>query len=1242
MSRIFVEKKAGFNSAAQRVMTQLSKQLSITNLSALRLINVYDIEGVSNEDINAVIDNILAEPNIDHTTVNQLVHTADLAIGVAYLPGQFDQRADSAEACIEILTAKARPVVKSWRLYLLSGNFTDEQVKRIKAFLINPIDSREVQLSDNLIAENANYIPADVAIMTGFNSLDERGLAAFKAEQGFAMSLADLAFIQRYFATDEDREPTITELKAIDTYWSDHCRHTTFLSQIDAVNIAQNDQMTPLINAYKRYLEVRAANGIDNRPITLMDMATIGARDMKRTGVLDNLDQSEEINACSIKIPVNTSKGTEEWLLMFKNETHNHPTEIEPFGGAATCLGGAIRDPLSGRSYVYQAMRVTGSANPFTPLEQTLPGKLAQRKITTEAAQGYSSYGNQIGLATGWVQEIYHDNYVAKRMEVGCVVGACPKANVVRETPVKGDIVILLGGKTGRDGCGGATGSSKVHTEASVEQSGAEVQKGNAPTERKIQRLFRNGAVTRLIKRCNDFGAGGVSVAIGEIAPSIDIYLDRVPKKYEGLDGTELAISESQERMAVVVANKDVKTFIDYAQAENLEATVVADITNSGRLRMYWRDQLIFDIARSFLDSNGVTPHARVQIDAIGDIQDYFKPSQRDDQSVIYQLLAQLKSLNCTSQKGLIQMFDGNVGAASVLMPIGGIHQLTPADGMVAKLPVLDGDTTTCSCTTVGFDADLAMLSPFYSAYYAVVTSLTKIVALGFDITKARLSLQEYFEKLGDDPLKWGKPFSALLGAFSVQDGLSVPAIGGKDSMSGSFGEIDVPPTLLSFAVSHGEIDTVISPELKSENSILVLYMPPYNVDYTLQLASLKRDYQAINQAIVVKQILSAKAIGKGGALLTIAQMAVGNGIGFAIDAAALDTVTTPWLGGLVLEVPAGSALDFIHLPIGVTHSTGRVEIGTEQTTISQLISAYTSGLEDIFSTRTSLRDITENVNYQSEQTFKAQLLNAKPNVYIPVFPGTNSEYDMTRAFSEQGGSVNMHVFKNLSTADIEHSLDEMVKAIKRAQIIAIPGGFSGGDEPDGSAKMIATIFKNPRVAEALMQHLTQQDGLMLGICNGFQALVKLGLIPYGQIKTLQAGAPTLTHNAIGKHISTIAATRIASNNSPWLANQPLGKVYHVALSHGEGRFVADDATLKQMIDNGQIATQYVDFAGNATMDNRYNPNGSVYAIEGAFSPDGRVFGKMGHTERYTKGIYKNVPGHYDLPLFKNGIDYYK
>lgn len=1252
VNRYYVEKRPGFDIEAKHLKHALSESLTLQALKNVRILNGYDLEHVAPDLLPDIAQNILSEPNVDLVYAGDYRFNAeDFHFGVAFLPGQFDQRADSAAECIQILSGKERPTVRAFKVYVFEGQLSKEDQMRIKRYMINPVDTMEINLELPKSIDSAFEPPVAVQMIEGFIGWDEGQMRAYASDFGFAMSLEDLMHVQAYFKT-QGRNPYETELKAIDTYWSDHCRHTTFLTEIESVAFQEPSEDSPERKAYKRYLEVRkAVYGDQERPITLMDLAVIGMKDAKRTGDLDDLDASEEINACSIEIPVKTPEGTSPWLLMFKNETHNHPTEIEPFGGAATCLGGAIRDPLSGRAYVYQAMRVTGAANPHTPINETLPGKLPQKKITQEAARGYASYGNQIGLATGQVAEVYHPGFVAKRMEVGAVIAACPKENVRREVPLPGDVVILVGGRTGRDGCGGATGSSKEHDEDSILVCGAEVQKGNAPTERKIQRLFRNPELTRLIKRCNDFGAGGVSVAIGEIADSIDIYLDRVPKKYEGLDGTELAISESQERMAVVVAPEDVQKFLAFADLENLEATPVADITDSGRLRMHWKEQTIVDIERSFLDTNGVRQKTSVFVGKLPKASDLFKSTlsgASDSLSLISALKDQLGSLNMTSQKGLQEMFDASIGSGTVLMPLGGKHQLTPVDGMVAKIPVLSGETSTCSAMTFGYMPYLASASPFHGAYYAVVSSIAKLAALGFDITKTRLSLQEYFEKLGKQPEKWGKPFAALLGAFAVQDAMRIPAIGGKDSMSGSFKDLDVPPTLISFAVNHGDIAGVVSPELKERDSLLAIYMPPYTGDGLLDLNTLKSDYQKLNKHMAAGTVKSAKAITEGGALVATAVMAMGNAIGFDIDAAAIETLTTPWYGGLVLEVPRSVQLDVPYLPFGTTRTDEQVVIGQEKSTIEDLIKAYTRGLEPIFPSVEASEGPVENVAFIADpnslqvQKFGAKVSLAKPRVFIPVFPGSNCEYDMAKAFEKAGAVPKIQVFRNLSPEALEESLVAMAKSIDEAQIVAIPGGFSAGDEPDGSAKFIATVFRNARMTEAVRKLLKDRDGLMLGICNGFQALVKLGLITHGDIVALSEEDPTLTYNHIGRHVSTIASVRVASNNSPWMQAVEVGQVYQVPVSHGEGRFYAKDAALEAMIRQGQIATQYVDPQGKATMDGRYNINGSTYAIEGAFSPDGRVFGKMGHTERLANGLYQNIPGNFNMPIFEGATSYFK
>ncbi len=1233
-----MEKKTEFAHEISALLAEL-KYLAIEGITAIRILNVYDMEGVAEEDVDKVVSSVLAEVNTDNVYYDFQPNQEDFALQTAYLSGQFDQRADSAEALIEIISASENVIVKTSKLYLFSGEISNDEREKIKKHLINPIDKREIGLETPKSLIEEVKVPSKVKILEGFNQLDQQGLGDLIECYSLSMSMADLLLIQEYFQKEE-RNPSITELRALDTYWSDHCRHTTFLTHLTDIEFADDDSLKPVKKAFELYQALRQELGYQGtRPISLMDLATISAKHQRKNGKLDDLDVSDEINACSIKIKVETDSGIEDWLLMFKNETHNHPTEIEPFGGAATCLGGAIRDPLSGRSYVYQAMRVTGAANVLADIEDTLEGKLAQRKITTEAALGYSSYGNQIGLATGQVAEVYHQGYLAKRMEVGFVIAGAPAENVIRMKPQAGDAVILLGGRTGRDGCGGATGSSKSHTEQSIVESGGEVQKGNAPTERKIQRLFRKPELAKLIKRCNDFGAGGVTVAIGEIADSLDIDLDKVPKKYAGLDGTEIAISESQERMAVVVSSDDVEQFIALAKEENLEATVVAKVTDSGRMRIFWQGEAIVDIAREFLDSNGAENSQQVLVQPV--TKEIFKAYYKKEEGILEQLLKQLSELNYTAQTGMVEMFDSTVGAASVLMPFGGKYQQTPVDGMVAKLPTLANNSQTVSVATFGFDPHLAEKSAFHGAYYALIMSIAKQLALGINPLKLRLSLQEYFEKLAQNESKWGKPLSALLGALLVEEAFNAPAIGGKDSMSGSFGDINVPPSLLSFAVGVGKLGDVISPELKETNSKIMLYIPPYLADNTIDLEKLKKDYSAIYQAMQAGRVLSASAIGAGGASLTLAKMAFGNRIGVKLNADLTDELSIAYYGGLLLEVKADSTIDCDLVAFAQTIVEPEFRLGTEKLSLEKALKAYQSGLESVFPTKTSLSGSAEIISYDADKKFKAQFIKKQPLVYIPVFPGTNSEYDMARAFIDAGSKTEMKVFNNLNKYESQKSLEQMAEAIDRAQIIALSGGFSAGDEPDGSGKFIAAIFKNPLISAAVMRHLKEQDGLMLGICNGFQALIKSGLIPYGEIRDLAVNAPTLTHNTIAKHMSKIVNVRVASNNSPWLNGEEIGKLYKVAISHGEGRFYADKEMLEMMKSNGQIATQYTDLSGNVRMEQEFNPNGSVLAVEGAFSPDGRVFGKMGHTERYTNGIYKNVKGDYAMPIFKNGIKYF-
>ncbi len=1237
--RTYVEKKPGFDVAASELLNDLTTNLLIANLSRVRIVNRYDTEGLTDEEYTLAKTTIFSEPPVDNCYDEDYpLPDGCRVFATAYLDGQYDQRADSLAQCVEILTAGKRPDVKVAQLTILEGDISDADFSRIKDYLINPVESHEVPLAKPETLSVQVDTPKEVAVCEGFTKLSRTELSDFVKQYGFAMDADDLEFCQTYFRDTEHRDPTITELRMIDTYWSDHCRHTTFLTRLEAVEFAPGAERVKSV--YNDYLNARTAiyAGRD-KDITLMDIATIAAKELKRAGLLQNLDESEEINACSIKIDVDVDGRTEPWLLMFKNETHNHPTEIEPFGGAATCLGGAIRDPLSGRSYVYAAMRVTGSGDVTQPVKDTLKNKLPQLKISTGAAAGYSSYGNQIGLATGKVDELYHPGYVAKRMEIGAVVGAAPEKNVVRKRPQAGDVVILLGGRTGRDGIGGATGSSKAHDDSSVETCGAEVQKGNPPIERKLQRLFRNPKATRMIKRCNDFGAGGVSVAIGELADSLCIDLDKVPKKYEGLDGTEIAISESQERMAVVVAAKDAEAFERLADAENLEATKVAEVTDTGRLHMVWNGKTIVDVQRAFLNTNGVTKTARVHV-CKGDADAYWNQYEKAPDNA--GLKNVLSDLNCASKKGLVERFDSTIGAGTVLLPFGGTYQLTEPEAMVHKLPVMDGETDTVSIMSYGFDPYLLEKDPFLGAVYAVVSSVSKVVAAGGDRKTVYLTLQEYFEKLGDDSKKWGKPFSALLGAYLAQTKLGVAAIGGKDSMSGTFNDISVPPTLVSFAITPGNVNAVLSPEFKAAGHD-VAYLPmPKGADGLPDFDRLKALYDAVHQAILNQQIVSAKVVGRFGVFEAVAKMCFGNRIGFAFEPGV--TLLKPDLGAFVVELSPGAKLcGFEYQNIGKTVGEETISYAGGTLPLNEALSSWQSPLERVFPTKAGKMQPVETIAYHTEQkTLYTGPEFAKPAVFIPVFPGTNCEYDTLRAFSKAGAQTDVFVLNNLSSSAIAESLREMASRIKRSQIVMIPGGFSGGDEPDGSGKFIATAFRNAYVKDAVHDLLKNRDGLMLGICNGFQALIKLGLVPYGEIREFDEHFPTLTFNTINRHMSCMVDTVVCSNRSPWLSGVSVGDVHTIAISHGEGRFVAEPALLEALQKNGQIATQYVDKSGNATMDIRYNPNGSLCAVEGITSPDGRVFGKMGHTERFANGLYKNICGDKDQKLFASGVRYFR
>lgn len=1272
VSRIYVEKKPGFDVEAQQLLQELHTVITegLSQTIKLRIINMYDVEGITDELFNQCVPTVFSEPQVDNASFELPVEgvmmgaagsgegVLEVPEGVSLfavepLPGQFDQRADSASECIQLISQGERPTVRSVKIYVLEGSLSDEALEAIKHYVINPIESREASLAlrDTLAMQIPE--PQPVEVVEGFIDLDEAGLAQFLSDRGLAMDLADITFFQKYFRETEKRNPTITEIKVVDTYWSDHCRHTTFGTELTNVEI--DDEVVKL--AFDKYLAMRAELGREHKPVCLMDMGTIGAKYLRAHGGLQNLDESEEVNACTVKCKVDVNGEEQDWLFLFKNETHNHPTEIEPFGGAATCVGGAIRDPLSGRSYVYQAMRVTGAGDPTVPVSETLEGKLPQRKLVTTAAAGYSSYGNQIGLATGQVHELYHPGYVAKRMEVGAVVGATPADHVRREEPAPGDKIILLGGRTGRDGIGGATGSSKTQNVESIETSGAEVQKGNAPVERKIQRLFRRGEACRLIKRCNDFGAGGVSVSIGELCDGLLIDLNQVPKKYEGLDGTELAISESQERMSVALAAEDVEEFIGYAHEENLEATVVATVTEEKRLRMEWNGDAIVDVSREFLASNGAPKHQDVKV-----LQSETYQPQWEGATLAERMQSLVTDLNVCSNKGLGERFDSTIGAATVLMPYGGKNQLTPAQAMVSKFPV-EGETTTASAMAWGFNPYLSEKNQFKGAYLAVVESVARLVATGFTRDAAYLSFQEYFERLRNEPARWGKPTASVLGALMAQVDLKIGAIGGKDSMSGSFEDLDAPPTLISFAVSTGSIDRVVSLEFKKAGSRVLCIAPCFYDEDSLvpDVEGLNATFDLMERLIEEGSIAAAATPGYGCMAETLFKMCVGNGIGLklagagAADAdvqtstAELDDLFTLAYGSFVLELAEGADLsailaeasDLVSVTeLGETTESYVFEAFGETLDMAQLQEAWEGGIESVFPYRHADNQV-EQISWSEKLPLICDEKFAKPRVIIPVFPGTNCEYDTARAFERVGAVPEVLVINNLTPNAVIESTQALVKAINDSQIIMLPGGFSGGDEPDGSAKFITAFFRAPEVTEAVRDLLQNRDGLMLGICNGFQALVKLGLVPYGDIVPATAEAPTLTFNEIGRHQSRLVRTRVASSLSPWLSCCKVGDIHTVAISNGEGRFVANSEVLDRMKAAGQIATQYVDEAGNPSMDWAVNPSASVLAIEGATSPDGRVFGKMGHSERSGNGLYKNVPGTLYQPIFEGGVNYF-
>ena len=1329
VKRIYVEKKKGFDVEAKGLFEDVKANLHMDTLTGIRIVNRYDVEGVEDDIFEMSKETVFAEPAIDNIYEEDFIDGLGAAnfFAVEYLPGQYDQRADSAAVCIKLIRPEANPVVKFAKVIILEGDLTADQVEKIRVYCVNPVDSQMAQIDkpDSLAMEMP--VPADVEIVKGFRGLSADELEEYRNDMGFAMSSGDIKMIQDYFKKDEARDPSITELKVIDTYWSDHCRHTTFNTELTDIYFDDDEYGQIVKAAFEEYMEMREkVYGDRQKDICLMDMACIGAKYLKKEGKATDLDESDEINACSINVKAKVNGKDEDWLVMFKNETHNHPTEIEPFGGAATCLGGAIRDPLSGRVYVYQAMRVTGAADPRRPIDDTLEGKLPQRKITREAAAGYSSYGNQIGLATGLVDEIYDEDYVAKRMEVGAVVGAAPKDHVVRKRPTPGDVIILVGGKTGRDGCGGATGSSKEHNLDSILTCGAEVQKGNAPCERNIQRMFRRKEVANLIKKCNDFGAGGVSVAIGELADGLNIDLDKVPKKYDGLDGTELAISESQERMAVVVAAENEAEFKKYAEEENLEATTVAKVTDKARIVMKWRGKKILDLSRAFLDTNGAKQTQTVKVKEPIDIEMDFEDEEcgcgcgehehdhdhgddcccgghdheheeehcgcgcedhehdheegcgcgcedGEDTVTLAEILKWCASdLNCCSKKGLIDRFDSTIGANTVLMPLGGKYQLSPAAGMAAKLPVVEGETNTATLMAYGFDPQLAKCSPFHGAYYAVIDSVTKIVAMGGDFRKIRLTFQEYFEKLTSEEA-WGKPMAALLGALKVQKELEIPAIGGKDSMSGTFMDIHVPPALISFAVDTIDADKVISTEFKKVGSQIVLVEAPWEENELLNFEGYRNAMDRVHKIMDEGKVLAANTVGRGGAFVTLLKMAVGNMIGVDVKEMTEEQILMAKYGSLILEIPADENVDELFKNIiGVNGVNVQVlgntiidkkiliqeadyedededviEGESVELDLDELVAIWEEPLEGVFPTAPVDNDEDRQIevapiNYTKRNTDKPAEAVDEPYVVIPVFPGTNCEMDSKRAFEKAGAIVDIHLIRNLNTEMLNKSINELAEKIKRANIVMIPGGFSGGDEPDGSAKFITAVFRNPVVKEAVTDLLENRDGLMLGICNGFQALIKLGLVPFGKIVEPSENNPTLSYNKIGRHQSCLVRTRVGSVKSPWMKNCEVGDVYTIPVSHGEGNFICDKKLLDQLLQNGQIVTQYVDFDGNPSMDVNFNPNHSVMAVEGITSPSGRVFGKMGHSERIGENVYKNVIGEKDMQLFKSAVEYFQ
>ena len=1252
VKRVYVEKKPGFGVQAGSLKSEIKSYLGIKNVADVRVLIRYDVENISEETFARACNGVFSEPPVD-TLYHEEFEVAENArvFSVEYLPGQFDQRADSAVQCIQFIKEDEQPVIKTATTYVIEGKdgkISDDELAAIKAHCINPVDSRETDMEKPETLVTVFDEPADVIIFDGFKDMAEDELRELYSSLGLAMTFKDFLHIQTYFKGEEDRDPSMTEIRVLDTYWSDHCRHTTFSTELTNVTFGEGDYRTPIEETYKQYLADHSEifKGREDKFVCLMDLALMAMRRLKREGKLQDQEESEEINACSIVVPIVVDGVEEEWLVNFKNETHNHPTEIEPFGGAATCLGGCIRDPLSGRTYVYQAMRVTGAADPTVSVKDTMKGKLPQKKLVREAAHGYSSYGNQIGLATGAVKEIYHPNYVAKRMEIGAVLGAAPRRAVIRETSDPGDIIVLLGGRTGRDGCGGATGSSKVHTEESIETCGAEVQKGNPPTERKVQRLFRREEVSKLIKKCNDFGAGGVSVAIGELAAGLKVDLDKVPKKYAGLDGTEIAISESQERMAVVLDPKDVDAFLSYAKEENLEATIVAEVTAEPRLVLNWRGKDIVNLSRAFLDTNGAHQETEVAVEIPNRENSILNRAEVKD--VREKWLATLKDLNVCSQKGLVEMFDGSIGAGSVFMPHGGKYQLTETQAMVAKIPVLTGDHDVVSMMSYGYDPYLSTWSPYHGAIYAVTESVAKIVAAGGDYSKIRFTFQEYFRRMSaTDPTRWSQPFAALLGAYNAQLGFGLPSIGGKDSMSGTFEDIDVPPTLVSFAVDIAHENEVITPELKAAGNKLVWLQIPtdeYDVPAYDKVMEL---YAAYTKDVHAGNVVAAYALDRHGIAAAVSKMAFGNGLGVKLEGIDAKDIFAPGFGDIVAEVPADKldALGFAYTVIGEVTEERAFAYGDTKICLCEAQEAWEGTLEKVFSTNSGAEGQEEKIEtglYDAKDIFICNHKIAQPTVFIPAFPGTNCEYDSARAFERAGAKANIKVFRNMDAADIIDSVNVFEKAINEAQIIMFPGGFSAGDEPDGSAKFFATAFQNAKMKEAVEKLLNERDGLVLGICNGFQTLVKLGLVPNGAITGQDANAPTLTYNTIGRHISKMVYTKVVSNKSPWLQGAELGGVYVNPASHGEGRFVANKEWLDKLFANGQVATQYCDLEGNVSMNEEWNVNGSYCAIEGITSPDGRVFGKMAHSERRGRSIAKNIYGEQDLKIFESGVKYFK